>query len=259
MTFETILYEVRDRVGLITLNRPDALNAVTAGMIDELLAALGQAEGDDGVRALMVTGAGRAFCAGQDVRTLSQRSQEELVDLIANRYPPLILKFWSLEKPIVAAVNGVAVGSGFNLALACDLRLAAENATFGAVFVRIGAGPDSGSAFFLPRLVGTAKAAELLFSGAIIDAAEAQRLGLVNRVVPAEKLMEEAMALAGRLAQGPRAVGLAKRALYGSLSLDLAQALAYEAQVQAEALASEDFQEGVRAFLEKRPPQFKGR
>ena len=259
MTFETILYEVRDRVGLITLNRPDALNAVTAQMIDELMEALGQAEGDEGVRALMVTGAGRAFCAGQDVRTLSQGSKEELVDLIANRYPPLILKFWSLEKPIVAAVNGAAMGSGFNLALACDLRLAAENATFGAVFVRIGAGPDSGAAFFLPRLVGTAKAAELLFTGALIDAAEAQRLGIVNRVVPVEALLEEAVALAGRLAQGPRAVGLAKRALYGSLSLDLAQALAYEAQVQAEALATEDFQEGVRAFLEKRPPQFKGR
>lgn len=259
MAYETILYEVRDNVGLITLNRPQVLNAVTVQMMEELMEALGQAEGDDGVRALVLTGAGRAFCAGQDVRTLSEGSKEELVALVTNRYPPLIQRFWSLEKPILAAVNGAAVGAGFNLALACDLRLAAENASFGAVFVRIGLAPDSGSVFFLPRLVGTAKAAELLFTGDIIDAAEAQRLGLVNRVVPAEKLMEEALALAGRLAQGPRAVGLAKRALYGSLTLDLAQALAYEAQVQAEALATEDAQEGVRAFLEKRKPEFRGR
>jgi len=258
MPFETILYEVRDKVGLITLNRPDALNAVTAGMIDELLAALSQAESDDAVRALMLTGAGRAFCAGQDVSTLAEGSKEQLVELV-NRYPPLILKFWSVEKPIVAAVNGAAVGSGFNLALACDLRIAAENATFGAVFVRIGAAPDSGAVFFLPRLVGTAKAAEMLFTGAIIDTAEAERLGIVNRVVPGDKLMEEAMALAGRLAEGPRAIGLAKRALYKGLSLDMEKALAYEAQVQAEALETEDFQEGVRAFLEKRKPEFKGK
>ena len=260
MTYETILYEVRDGLALLTLNRPEALNAVTFGMIDELIDALGRAEADEGVRALLVTGAGRAFCAGQDLKSVTDASREDTVRLVTERYPTLILKFQSVAKPIVAAVNGVAVGSGFNLALACDIRIASDKASFGAVFVRIGLGPDSGVVYFLPRLAGTAKAAELLFTGAIIDAAEAERLGIVNRVVPAEALMEEALGFAGELATGPtRAIGIAKRGLYGSLSLDLAQSLALEGQLQTEALASSDYQEGVRAFLEKRPPQFRGR
>ena len=250
---------MKEGVGLITLNRPEVLNAVTARMLEELRHTLGVAERDGAVRALVLTGAGRAFCAGQDVREVTEGRWEDLESLLREKYPAVILKLFQMEKPIVAAVNGVAAGSGCNLALACDLRVASERASFGEVFVRIGLGPDSGAAYFLPRLVGLAKAAELLFTGAIIDAQEAERRGLVNKVVPQEKVMEESLALASQLAKGPtKAIGIAKRALHQGLHMDLSAVLEMEAALQEELARTEDFREGARAFLEKRPPAFKG-
>jgi 2-(1,2-epoxy-1,2-dihydrophenyl)acetyl-CoA isomerase len=260
MEYETILYHEQDGIGIITLNRPDALNAITGRMLDELRDSLERAEGNRDVRALLLTGAGRAFCAGQDVRTLSQGTPEELAALLRDKYPPVLLKLCSMEKPVIGAINGAAIGSGCNLALACDLRIASEQATLGEAFVRIGAGPDTGCCYFLPRLVGLAKAAELIYTGRIIGAQEAEGLGLVNQVTPPEKLMEEATALASQLSRGPtRANGLAKRALYRGLELDLSEVLNLEMELQAQLMATEDFQEGVRAFLEKRQPRFRGR
>lgn len=260
MAFEAIKYEERGSVGLLTLNRPDALNAITAQMLDELLDALEQVVANPSVRALVLTGSGRAFCAGQDVRVLSQGTNEELVALLRDRYPPVLLKLYRLEKPVIAAVNGPALGSGFNLALACDLRIASERAVLGAVFVRIGAGPDTGCSYFLPRLVGMARAAELIYTGRTIDAAEADRLGLVNKVVPPEQLIEEAMVLANQLAKGPtKAIGLGKRAIHRGLELDLESVLSLETELQGQLVATEDFREGVQAFLQKRQPTFEGR
>lgn len=260
MVYEAILYDTREGVGIITLNRPDALNAITAEMLNELLDALERAERDEAVRALVLTGAGRAFCAGQDVRVLAEGKPEELAVLLREKYPPVLLKLHHIEKPVIAAINGAAVGSGCNLALACDLRIASERASLGEVFVRIGAGPDTGCSYFMPRLMGMAKAAELLFTGTIVDAKEAERLCLVNRVVPREKLMEETIALAGQLAKGPtRAIGLAKRALHQGMELPLEDVLDQEAEMQGLVVRTEDFQEGVKAFLEKRQPTFQGR
>ena len=179
--------------------------------------------------------------------------------LLRDKYAPVLLKLCSIGKLIIAAVNGAAIGSGCNLALACDLRIASERASLGEAFVRIGAGPDTGCSYFLPRLVGMAKAAELIYTGRIIDSNEAERLGLVNRVVPAEKLMEETMALAGQLAMGPtRAIGLAKRALLRGTEMDLEGVLNLDIELQGQLITTEDFQEGVQAFLGKRLPTFKG-
>lgn len=260
MAYEAILYEVRDEVGVITLNRPDALNAITGTMLDELRDVLERAERDEAIRTLVLTGAGRAFCAGQDVRVLAEGKPEELAALLRDKYPPVLMKLHHIEKPIIAAINGAAVGSGCNLALACDLRIASERASLGEVFVRIGAGPDTGCSYFMPRLVGLAKAAELIFTGKVLDAKEAERLGLVNRVVPQDKLVEETMGLAAQLARGAtRAIGLAKLALHQGFELDLEGVLDLEAKLQSQLVRTEDFQEGVRAFFDKRQPTFKGR
>ena len=260
MAYETITYEVREQVGLITLNRPDVMNAINEKMLEELRGALEEAEQDGSVRALVLTGAGRAFCAGQDVGIMAEGSAEGLVALLRDKYRPVFVLLHGMEKPVIGAINGVAVGSGCNLALACDLRIASERASLGEVFAHIGAGPDTGCSYFMPRLMGTAKAAELIFTGRVAGAQEAERLGLVNRVVPPDKLMDETMELALRLAKGPtRAIGLAKRALYRGLEMDLEQVLDMETELQGQLAGTEDFQEGVKAFLEKRRPTFKGR
>lgn len=260
MAYEALLCNEEGGVGVITLNRPGAMNAITAGMLEELGDALEEAERDESVRALVLTGAGRAFCAGQDVGVLSEGKREDLVALLRDKYTPVLLKLYGIEKPVIAAINGAALGSGCNLALACDFRIASEQASLGEVFVSIGAGPDTGCSYFLPRLVGMARAAELIYTGRIIDAGEAERLGLVNKVVPPEKLMDDAMAFAARLAKGPtRAIGLAKRALQRGLALDLEGVLNLEIELQSELITTEDFQEGVKAFLEKRRPKFKGK
>lgn len=260
MGYATISYETSGEVALVTLQRPNALNAITAEMIDELLDALHEVQVSDGLRSLLLTGAGKAFCAGQDVQVLAAGSRDEIERLVMERYPELILGLQRLEKPVVAAINGVAVGSGFSLALASDIRIAAEGVSMGPGFARIGAGPDSGCIYFLPRIVGLAKAAELIFTGAIVGAPEAQAMGLVNRVVAADHLLPESLSLAQQLARGPtRAIAQAKRLLQETASAGLEQALTAEAQGQTEVLKTEDFRRGVSAFLEKRQPEFVGR
>ena len=252
-----LLFDVADGVATLTLNRPDALNALNRPLKDALLDAIRRIGRDSNVRVVVLTGAGRAFCSGQDLREEGDGSS--LADELRERYNPLIVGLRRLEKPVIAAVNGVAAGAGVSLALACDLRIAAEEASFVIAFGRIGLVPDSGLTWFLPRLVGPARAAELMFGPDPISAQEAHRLGIVNRAVPGSHLMAETASLAARLASAaPRAMGLAKRALNRSLEVGLEDALAYEASLQGIAGGTLDHQEGLLAFREKRPPRFRG-
>src|SRR3954451_6868649 len=211
---ETVLRESTDGVLNLTLNRPDALNSFNVEMKEALLAGLKDAGRDKQVRVVVLTGAGRAFSAGQDLKERQGPGAADLGTELRARYNPIVLAMRTLEKPIIGAINGVAAGAGISVALACDLRIAADNASFVEVFGRVGLVPDTGSTWLLPRLVGYARAAEMMFTTDPVDAATAERIGLVNRVVPADKLMEESSALATKLAQAaPLAIGLAKRAL----------------------------------------------
>nr|6SLA_AAA Chain AAA, Enoyl-CoA hydratase/carnithine racemase [Thermus thermophilus JL-18]6SLA_BBB Chain BBB, Enoyl-CoA hydratase/carnithine racemase [Thermus thermophilus JL-18]6SLA_CCC Chain CCC, Enoyl-CoA hydratase/carnithine racemase [Thermus thermophilus JL-18]6SLA_DDD Chain DDD, Enoyl-CoA hydratase/carnithine racemase [Thermus thermophilus JL-18]6SLA_EEE Chain EEE, Enoyl-CoA hydratase/carnithine racemase [Thermus thermophilus JL-18]6SLA_FFF Chain FFF, Enoyl-CoA hydratase/carnithine racemase [The len=253
-----ILKERQDGVLVLTLNRPEKLNAITGELLDALYAALKEGEEDREVRALLLTGAGRAFSAGQDLTEFGDRKPDYEAHL--RRYNRVVEALSGLEKPLVVAVNGVAAGAGMSLALWGDLRLAAVGASFTTAFVRIGLVPNSGLSFLLPRLVGLAKAQELLLLSPRLSAEEALALGLVHRVVPAEKLMEEALSLAKELAQGPtRAYALTKKLLLETYRLSLTEALALEAVLQGQAGQTQDHEEGVRAFREKRPPRFQGR
>lgn len=253
-----VLKERQDGVLVLTLNRPEKLNAITGELLDALYAALKEGEEDREVRALLLTGAGRAFSAGQDLTEFGDQKPDYEAHL--RRYNRVVEALSGLEKPLVVAVNGVAAGAGMSLALWGDLRLAAVGASFTTAFVRIGLVPDSGLSFLLPRLVGLAKAQELLLLSPRLSAEEALALGLVHRVVPAERLMEEALSLAKELAQGPtRAYALTKKLLLETYRLSLTEALALEAVLQGQAGQTQDHEEGVRAFREKRPPRFQGR
>jgi len=256
---ETVRSAREQGVLTVTLDRPEALNSFNVAMKDELLAALKDAGRDRGVRVVVLTGAGRAFSAGQDLKERQEPAATDLGSELRARYNPLILAMRRLEKPIIGAINGVAAGAGCSIALACDIRLASESASFIEVFGRVGLVPDSGSSWLLPRLVGYARAAEMVFTSEPVDAATAERIGLVNRVLPSDELMAEAHALATRLAAAaPLALGLAKRALNRALESSLEDALEYEAQLQAIAGRSSDHREGVAAFVEKRPAEFSG-
>jgi 2-(1,2-epoxy-1,2-dihydrophenyl)acetyl-CoA isomerase len=256
---EDLLFDVADHVATITLNRPDALNALTIVLKDELLAMLVQVSNDPTVRAVVLTGAGRAFCAGQDLRERLGPDAVPLDEEIRERYNPIIMAMRHLDRPIIGAINGIAAGAGASLALACDLRIAAESATFLLAFGRIGLVPDSGATWFLPRLVGSAKAAELALLGDPLSAADAERIGLVAKVVPADSLVAEARAIAERLADmAPQAVALTKWALQASWTTSLEEQLEMEAQLQGIAGATADHTEGIAAFVDKRPPRFTG-
>ncbi|CAN5576666.1 2-(1,2-epoxy-1,2-dihydrophenyl)acetyl-CoA isomerase PaaG [soil metagenome] len=257
--YETVGYDLSDRVATLTLTRPDALNSFNRQLKEELLAALRAAERDQTVRVVILTGAGRAFSAGQDLRERQAPGAADLGTELRERYNPIVLQMRRMEKPIIGAINGVAAGAGCSLALACDLRLAADSAQFIEVFGRVGLVPDTGSTWFLPRLVGYARAAELIFTTDPLTAADAERIGLVNRVVPAERLMAETNGLASRLAAAaPLALALSKRALNRAMESDLTSTLDYEAQLQAIAGRSSDHAEGVAAFVEKRAARFTG-
>ena len=252
-------FEIADGVATLTLDRPDALNALTIPLKHELLAALRRAESEAAIRAIVLTGAGRAFCAGQDLRERLEPGAPPLDEEVRERYNPIILAMRRLAKPIVGAINGVAAGAGASLAFACDLWIAAEGASFLLAFGRIGLIPDSGATWLLPRLVGAARAADLALLGESLSAADAQRIGLVTSVVPGDALAAEAHALAARLAgMAPRALALTKRALESSWTATLEEQLAIEAELQGIAGSTADHAEGIAAFLEKRPPRFTG-
>jgi 2-(1,2-epoxy-1,2-dihydrophenyl)acetyl-CoA isomerase len=251
--------EITDGVATVTLDRADALNALTVSLKEELRAAFDGLATDDGVRAIVLTGAGRAFCAGQDLRERLQPDALPLADEIRARYNPLLLAMRRLPKPIVAAVNGIAAGAGASLAFACDIRIAADTASFLLAFGRVGLIPDTGATWLLPRLVGASKAAELALLGEPLSAADAERFGLVARVVPAADLPAEAHALAERLAAGaPRAHALTKEALALAWENALEEQMELEADFQGRAGATADHAEGLAAFLERRPPRFTG-
>ena len=262
MSDQTILCEQSDSLLKITLNRPDKLNALTDVMLQELQAAFKKAAGDRSTRCVLLTGAGKGFCPGQDlanVQEMSRGGQPAYGDHIRNNYNPLILAMTRLPKPIVAAINGVAAGAGMSLAMACDVRIASDKASFLQAFINIGLVPDSGSTWFLPRLIGRQRAMDLMLSGRKLSAAEALEWGLVNQVVPPEQLLEEATKTAVRYASAPTfAIGQLKRNLDYGESHALEETLALEAKSQQECGLSADHQEGMRAFLEKRTPVYKG-
>ena len=260
MNYETIVLERKDGIGTLTLNRPEKLNAIDRKMTEELNSALVEIARDTGVRTLVVTGAGRGFCSGGDVGEMAQATAP-----IENRYwiqmaHRIILGLTDLEKPVIAKVNGVAVGIGCSLALSADIIIASESAKFGVTFSRIGLVPDGGSLFHLPRLVGPSKAKELIFTARMVDAKEAERIGLISKAVPAEELDNEVSTLAKHLAEGATAAfGIAKKIVNKGLSMDLSSVQECEAFGQAMAGTTQDAQEGVIAFLEKRKAEFKGR
>ncbi|MGH7772925.1 MAG: enoyl-CoA hydratase-related protein [Candidatus Binatia bacterium] len=259
MSYETISYEKQNGVATIALSRPQALNAFTPQMNSEFQDALKDADGDKSIRCFLITGSGRAFCAGQDLKGRTPEKKDSLGESLRERYNPIILRLRRTEKIAIAAVNGVAAGAGCNLALACDLRIASEEAKFIQAFVRVGLAPDSGGSFFLPRLVGLSKAMELFLLGETVDAQEALRLGLVAKVVPPDELSTTAREMAEKIARGPRSIGLTKRAVNRSLLPELEAQLEYEASLQEIAGRSTDYDEGIRAFLEKRSPVFTGK
>lgn len=255
---ETIRHEVRDGVATITLARPESLNALNATMRDELLSAFKAAGRDDAVRAVVITGEGRGFCSGADLRGGS--GEREFRRVLTREYNPLITAIRELPKPVIAAVNGAAAGAGMALALACDLIYAADDARLILAFGRIGLVPDSGATRTLVRALGRHRAAALIFGGEPLGAADALAAGLVNAVVPAAELISTVQAAAARLAAAPtRAIGLAKRAINHAEDALLSESLAMEAALQELAGRTEDHAEGIAAFGEKREPRFLGR
>jgi 2-(1,2-epoxy-1,2-dihydrophenyl)acetyl-CoA isomerase len=255
-TAPVVLTAFQAGVLTLTLNRPDVLNGLTDDVLDAVAAGCRDAAADAAVRVVVITGAGRGFCSGQDLR--SGFGDADVRGHLHDHYVPMIRAIRDLEKPVIASVNGVAAGAGMSLALAADFRVAGESATFIQAFVRIGLVPDAGSSYFLPRLVGTAKALELAMLGETIDSAEALRVGLVHRVVPDEDLSSATHDLAARLARGPRSAGLIKRLINQSLDHDLDSQLAREEEAQVLAAESDDFTAGVAGFISKHAPEFTG-
>jgi len=261
VSYNTIQIQKENGVATVTLNRPDMLNAIDPELISEMTSVMGELTKDEEVRAVILTGAGRAFCAGGDVQKLLADA-EGPIDLSkrAQNGAAMVSAMRNLPKPLIAAVNGPAVGGGCILALACDIIIAAEEAKFGSAFVLLGLHPDSGGIYLMTRTIGAARTCELVFTGKIIDAQEAERIGLINQVVPMDQLMGTVNKLASRLAQGPtKAIALAKATIYQQLTMDMASALELEARSAGLCLATDDANEGIRAFLEKRPPAFKGK
>ena len=248
-------------VATLTLNRPDKLNSFNEALHRALRAALEEIEADPAARAVLLTGAGKGFCAGQDLsdRNVAADQPLDLGATIETYYNPLVRRLRALEKPVVCAVNGVAAGAGANLALACDIVLAARSARFIQAFCKIGLVPDSGGTYFLPRLVGEARAKALALLGEPLSAEQAEAWGLIWKAVDDDRLQAEAMALAQRLAMGPtKGLGLIKRALNASFANDLDRQLDLERDLQREAGGSADYREGVAAFIQKRQPVFRG-
>ncbi|MBI2847155.1 MAG: enoyl-CoA hydratase [Chloroflexi bacterium] len=264
MDYECLVLKREHGIATLTLNRPEKLNALSGNMITELRRALEELLENEDMRVVIITGAGRGFCAGADVSGFAEASgkgQSEhspISNLQQMNTITLLLR--GLQKPTIAAVNGACVGAGLGIALACDIRIASENARFSSIFIQRGIIPDSGVTYFLPRTVGTARALELMYTGDLIDASAAERIGLVSQVVPQGKLMDTAQNLARRIAKGPPiAMGLTKRVAYSGIDSSLEAQLEFESRSQMICLETEDHKEGVKAFLEKREAVFRGR
>jgi 2-(1,2-epoxy-1,2-dihydrophenyl)acetyl-CoA isomerase len=261
MSDGSVLFEVRDNVAHVTLNRPQAGNALDLEMAKQLMAVASRCEANRSVRAVLLSGAGKSFCAGGDVKVFA--AQADLLQYLREITSYLhlaISRFAQLDAPVIAAVHGSAAGGGFSLAISCDLVIAAESATFLMAYSKIGMAPDGGSTYFLPRLVGLKRAMELALTNRVLSAREACDWGLVTEVVPADRLMTRAEVLARSLAQGPTgAFGSAKRLLHGGWKQTLETQMELESRAIAEAGGTEDGQEGIRAFLEKRKAQFGGK
>ena len=266
MPYEDLLLEKEGAIATVTLNVPEKLNALTAKMGMSLSLAADEIAKDDGVRVVIVTGAGRGFCSGADVTAMKERvsldepavvSRQVLLRVVGWPYADIFPK---LDKPVIAAINGPCVGAGFSLALSMDIRIASETARFGAAQIARALVPDVVMTHFLPKIVGTSKALELMFTGQLISAVEAERLGIVSRVVPTDELMKVARELAAKIAQQPPiTVELTKKIVYRSVTDDITRHLDLETLAQQICRQTEDHREGVRAFLEKREPEFKGR
>jgi enoyl-CoA hydratase/carnithine racemase len=261
MQYETILVEKKDHITTITLNRPEKLNALNPRMFAELVHAFRKVGQDDDTRVLVITGAGRGFCSGVDLTPGPAEGEIELEGVTPGDFPreaPLILS--GMKKPVIAAINGVAVGGGLTLTLSCDIRIASEAARFSLPLTRLGFTFELGSSYFLSRVIGIGKACELIFTGRMIDAAEAREIGLVNRVVPPEQLSDIVYEMAGQIAKAvPLAQEVSKAGLYQGLNADLPTQLRWEVLANAYLGQTEDRREAIRAFAEKREPVFKGR
>lgn len=254
-----IKFNIENGVGIVTLSRPDKFNSFVRQMAFDLQARLDECEKNSEVRAIYLTAEGKAFCAGQDLAEAIDPNQTELTKIVEEHYNPIIERLRKIEKPIVCAVNGVAAGAGANIALACDITLAAKSASFIQAFSKIGLIPDSGGTYYLPRLVGMQKAAALMFLGDKVMAEDAEKMGMIYKAVADENLQEEAMKIAQTLAKMPtKGIGLTKRLLNESFNNTLTQQLNLEGDLQTIAGSTYDYNEGVNAFLEKRPANFKG-
>jgi len=251
--------EAQGNVLKITLNRPDKFNSFNREMALQMQAALDKAAADNAIRAVLITGEGKAFCAGQDLAEALDKSGPGIERIVREHYNPIVLKIRAIEKPVLCAVNGVAAGAGANIALACDIVIASQSVAFIQAFSKIGLVPDNGGTFFLPRLIGFGKASALMMLGDKISAADAEKMGMIFKVVDDGQLQTEAMVIAKTLAELPtKAIGLTKRMLNLSMNNSLAQQLECEAEMQVEAALTYDYNEGVNAFLGKRKPVFKG-
>lgn len=264
MTYEHINYDISEHVATITLNQPDRLNALTPLMRREFLEAMQISDQDSDVRAIIITGAGRGFCSGGDMKAMNEASASESNTAFNEKLTPIrdkvVLAMRDASKPVIAAVNGAAAGAGMNIALACDIRIASNTARFGQTFTKRGLHPDWGGTYFLPRIIGMAKACELIWSGRMIDADEALALGIVSQITEPDALMSTTLAMAKSFAAGPPiAIQLAKRAMYKAQDSGLREALEFETYAQNLARETEDSKEGIRAFIEKRDPVFQGR
>lgn len=260
VTYKNILLEEKEGVAVLTLNNPENRNPLTEETKKEMISALGEVERTDKIRALIITGRGAAFCAGGDTKKIGGELTAEDVSQVMRKSQQLLRKLLNLEKPVIAAVNGDAFGMGCNLALAADFAIASKQARFCEVFIRLGLTPDFGALYFLPRLVGLWKSKELAYLGRVISTEEAERIGLIYKVVPHDELEKEAMELASRLAKMPtKAIGRAKRVLNRAFDMTLAEVLTEEIKAQTYLLQTEDHREGMRALIEKREPKFQGK
>jgi 2-(1,2-epoxy-1,2-dihydrophenyl)acetyl-CoA isomerase len=251
--------QLKNNVLIITLNRPDKFNSFNREMALELQNELDNAENNELVRSIVLTGTGKAFCAGQDLSEAIDPNGPGIEKIVREHYNPIILKIRKIEKPIIAAVNGVAAGAGANIALACDIVIAAQSSTFIQAFSKIGLVPDSGGTFFLPRLIGFQNASALMMLGDKVSATDAQSMGMIYKVFSDETFMDEVLKLADNLSKMPtKAIGYTKRLLNESMTNNLQEQLIQEGSLQVEAANSFDYKEGVNAFLEKRKPEFKG-